>query len=287
MMNALVGLLALSAAQAADAADGQCGALAGAEALLDETRGQVLVIGELHGTNEAPGFAGALACLALTAGESVALGLEMSSDEQAALDAFMDGQGDGPARTDLLAGSFWDGQDGRATEAMARLLEAAQGWRSMGLAIEARALDFGDADADLFEQFGQDGLRDRAMVRNALDAARRVDRVIVLVGNIHARRTAFEFGERRIDTMGTLSEPGDFAFVNTVYGAGEAWNCRMIHGAHRCQSFPAGSDTVSGDPRVLSDAETEAFRTRDAYDHFVFLGPATVSPPVRPKPVDD
>ncbi|MEQ8434385.1 MAG: hypothetical protein RIA71_09095 [Oceanicaulis sp.] len=278
-------LLSTSAfVSAPTAAEAQCGAPPGAAALLAETEGRVLVIGELHGTNEAPALAGSVVCLALSQGERVALGLELSADEQASLDGYMASDGGMTARAALLDDEYWmsEVQDGRRSHAMMRLIETARGWQAAGLPAEVQALDAGEADADLADDPATQ--RDRAMLRRALAARDRADRVIVLVGNVHSRRTAYTFGDQRIETLGTLSAPGDLALLNTLYGAGEAWNCTMPDGQLVCGAREVWPGPVNGDPRVLTPEEAEALSDPSAYDYFVYLGPASVSPPAAGAP---
>lgn len=277
-LSLLISALALMVQAAPDA---DCGAPSGSAALLAQTEGQVLVLGELHGTNEAPGLAGSFVCLALRQGEEVVLGLEMSADDQAAIDTYLASDGGDDARGALLTGSFWtaDTQDGRRSAAMLRLIDAVRDWRDAGLPVDARALDFGEDDVDLYEAHGGETLRDRSMIRQALAAQSGADRVVVLVGNVHSRRTALMIGERRLETMGTLSEPGALALVGTLYGEGEAWNCRRPDGELVCAVHPVGASSVSGAPRVLTPDEVESLSDPAAYDHFIYLGPTTVSPP--------
>jgi hypothetical protein len=277
-LNLLFSALALIAQSDAEA---RCGAPSGSAALLAQTEAQVLVIGELHGTNEAPGLTGSILCLAISQGERVVLGLEMSADHQGAIDAYLASDGGEDARAALLSNDFWtsDAQDGRSSAAIFRLIDGVRGWRDGGLPVEARALDFGEDDHDLLEAHGQKTVRDRSMIRRALGAQVQSDRVVMLVGNVHARRTAFMIGERRLETLGTLSDPGALALVSTLYAGGEAWNCRHIDGELACAAHPVGPSSVTGEPRVLTPDEAEALRNSDAYDHFIYLGPTTASPP--------
>ena len=279
--------LILAAALAAPTdAEARCGAPQGAQALLAETTGQVLVVGELHGTNEAPGFAGALVCLALADDEAVVLALEISADEQYAIDTFLGSDGGAAARDTLLAGGFWssDVQDGRRSEAMLRLIDGVRGWRSAGMPVTAEAVDFGEADFDLYDAHGGETVRDRSMIRRLRAVQARADRVILLVGNVHARRTALEIGERRIETIGTLSEPGEMMLVGTVYGPGEAWNCRRVDGELACRAHLVTGMEIDGPPGVLGAQEVEELSDPNAHDVFVFLGPVSVSPPAAPQP---
>src|SRR6185436_14170191 len=90
------------------------------------------LLGEIHGTCEAPRATLALARQSLPA----RIGLEIDVDEQPRIDAFLrDGD-----RAALLAGPFWtrDFQDGRSSQAMAALLD------------DVRQLRLSGADLDVF-----------------------------------------------------------------------------------------------------------------------------------------
>ena len=92
--------------------------LPGSELVLAGPR--LTLVGELHGTREAPAAMLALAEAASERGP-VRVGLELPVEEQAHLDRFF-GDGD---RAQLLAGDFWSRglRDGRNSEAMADLLD--------------------------------------------------------------------------------------------------------------------------------------------------------------------
>ncbi len=49
----------------------------------------IVLLGELHGTNAAPRFIADLACLGVTRGNRVLIGLEIPDTEQAAIDGFL------------------------------------------------------------------------------------------------------------------------------------------------------------------------------------------------------
>jgi len=261
-----------------------CGAPAGTDALLDETAGRAFVIGELHGTQQAPAFAASAVCLALSRGESVVLGLEMSVFQQERLDAFLASDGGDAARAALLNGSrFWGGdrQDGRRSVSMFALIERARMRRADGAALEVVGLDAGPMTAAEFEAVPRIEHRPRVMTRNTLAAMEQADRVIVLVGSIHARANPLEFRGRIQPTIGSLGGPDLIASIQTLYATGEAWNCRLPEGAQElsCQVHPAGSDSLAGPPRVLSAAERSEVPFSEHYQYAVFLGPATASPP--------
>lgn len=106
----------------------------------------------------------------------------------------------------------------------------------------------------------------------------------MLVGNVHARRSAAQFGDRRIETIGSLAGEGEVISVNTLYGRGESWTCRGdAEGNVNCGAHATGSSEFGGQARLLSPGEYEGVPAfdhyADAYDYFVYLGPASTSLP--------
>jgi len=168
MISLLSILPAVGLALAAQVDETVCNAPVGADILLDETRGQVLLLGEMHGTEQAPKFADAMVCLALARGESVVLGLEQSSMEQERIDTYLASDGSEAARQALFVGSsFWNSRfrDGRSSLAKLELIELSRHRMADGADLSVEALDFGPTDTDLVEA---DFRRDRVMLRNAL-----------------------------------------------------------------------------------------------------------------------
>ena len=117
---ALVALLLLSACGHGERTRGaavECPSIAGVpDALL-------LLFGEMHGSKEAPALIHGLAC-SVSEKQAVAVGLEMPSQDQARLDAFMASDGKADDVDTLLATDFWQqGRDGRSSAAMFQLIE--------------------------------------------------------------------------------------------------------------------------------------------------------------------
>ena len=141
----------------------------------------LLILGELHGTEQAPPVVLATACHAALREGHAWIGLEQPAGDQPQLDAYLAG-GDEAA---LLAGEAWQRpvQDGRNSEAMLALLRRVRELRKQGL-----KLDVVYFDVPLSES-GTRG-RDQQMALN-LEAAREArPRApgVVLVGNVHATR---------------------------------------------------------------------------------------------------
>jgi len=68
---------------------------------------RIVMIGEGHGTNEAPASFLRIVCAALRQGEEVAVGLEQLADQSAYLQNYVDSNGDLYACADLLGSNFW------------------------------------------------------------------------------------------------------------------------------------------------------------------------------------
>src|ERR1051326_1106924 len=87
--------------------------------------GSVLLLGEMHGTEESPAFVDRAACLAHKAGQPVTVALEIPVQEEPLISAYLSSQGGEKDRAALLRGSFWADpyQDGRRSKAMLGLIE--------------------------------------------------------------------------------------------------------------------------------------------------------------------
>lgn len=147
----------------------------------------LLVIGELHGTEETPAFVLSVV-RRLARAQDVALALEIPQQEQARIDAFLASDGGPDARAALLAGTFWQPQDersdGRRSEAGVALLDAIRRERGNN-AIRVVAIDDEGFLAEGTDR--RDGLAARMVdLRDHSDT----EAVVVLLGNYHARRNA-------------------------------------------------------------------------------------------------
>lgn len=264
-------------------ADTACGAMAGAAGLLERAEGRVLLLGERHGTREAPAVAGQLACLALNQGESVVLAMEISAAEQERLDVYIGSDGSMAARRTLFEGSsFWDGEihDGRSSTAWLQLVDAVRIWSGRGSPIRLVAVDRGPDDA------GVPGPqpRDRVMARNLEALHGGESRVIFLSGNIHARRTQMRYGERVLETVGTYMPPDTYYTVNLIGDGGESWVCIGTSMEDvECGPRPLAEIDLSGEPRPLAEEELVAIphlaALLEAYHEIVYLGPVSTAEP--------
>ncbi len=200
--------------------------------------GSVLLLGELHGTAESPAFTGNAACLALAAGRSVTVGLEIWQEEEPRIAAFLASAGAAADRAALLDSPFWRDsyQDGRRSEAMAALLENLRRFRHDGWPVRVALLDR--------QVHGSGQERDRAMAERlrGIVAAAPADLVITLTGNLHARLAKGVPWDKSYENMG-------FLFARALPGVqATALDARSTGGtAWYCQGTAAGSPAAGAD----------------------------------------
>jgi hypothetical protein len=191
---------------------------------------RIVVIGELHGTNEMPALAGELLRLHAEARRPAMLALEIHVDEQERIDAFLGSPGAAADRATLLDGPFWtvppERNDGRRSVATLALLEEVRALRAGGADVSVVAIDAAIAGE------GPDRRNERmAETLRAAVGAEKERAFVVLIGNYHARRAPPElvFGlppgvVPPVPTMGHLTDLSMLR-VNVGAQAGEFWAC--------------------------------------------------------------
>jgi hypothetical protein len=201
-----------------------CRSVSGLSALLK--RGNILLFGELHGTQEVPAFIADVVCIAAKKRAPVILGLEIPSEEQAAIDRFLDSGGGPAAEARLTEGAFWHPklQDGRPSVAMLHLIEQVRALRASGYKVRIVAYDSKPGTPS------QE--RDRVMAQNLTAVAGREpgNLLVVLSGNVHNRLTRGVSWSNEYEPMGYLLtksiSSSRIVSLNMSHAGGEAWGCR-------------------------------------------------------------
>jgi hypothetical protein len=244
-----------------------CGApVRGLELLRDD---QLVLVGEMHGTEESPAFVARLLC-ERDERPSV-LGLEIPASEQAALDAFLASDGEAPALRALVASPHWQRasqeQDGRSSLAMLALVETVRRARMAGRSIAVVAFDVEPGTGDD---------RDRRMAQNqmAARAAHPGAALIALTGNIHARTAKGTPWDPDLVPMGAHLRIADAPVrsLDVVHAGGSAWVC-MMGGTCGAAELP-GKDRG---PTPFVEAVTD----RPGFDAVYYVGALTASPPAK------
>jgi hypothetical protein len=234
--------------------------LAAAERIAALASGDVLIVGETHGTTEIPPIFGSVVCaVAGRHAGRVIVGLELSPD---ALDSARVAAGEDSVdtrRATLDASPFWhNARDGRTSEAMFRLVRHLVALEEAG-EIVLVGFDHRITGTEPFAQLAFAGI--------AAEAARQRDghgdRFVLLTGNGHAQfgtdpaslGTPFADGGYRVDVVGL------------DHDAGTAWVCSR----GSCGPRPAG-----GFQGCRSDL---APRLAERTVHTLCIGDVTPSPP--------
>ena len=255
-----------------------------------------VVFGELHGTVEAPQMVARLVCALASRGERILLAVEHDASNNARLqDAW-----DLPERAfsaALLEVDFRDRQDGVASEAMFLLLAEAHSLKEQGSAIELVAFNgfSGEPQRESFANLGDIGAKEAASADNIARAAsdNHFDRVLVLVGERHARTDFVEMAGERYEPMARrLQRSGKTVSLAMRYDNGTSWSCLLKPEIKPAPGVSITSDDVEcGLHRAKGNAQfdrasfIEVFEPAgspqtESYNGYFWLGPITGSPPI-------
>lgn len=241
----------------------------GTPALLDRPE-RVIIIGELHGTEQAPRAVGEIACAAADQGP-VVVALELEDTLQPTLDAFISRLDEASALATLSDTSLMNRarQDGRTSKALLALLQRVRMLKASGRDISLHlfqpSMTRGQELDQAWYELNMGQLLSEAR-QNRPDA-----RVIGLVGNIHARKTPLaRYPDIGIPATGHLPTRETLS-LRVAQQGGFAWNC----GRDACGVKPSfASDDGQMNGVVLTPVED------GAYDGLLALGPSTASPPI-------
>lgn len=257
-----------------------------------------VVFGELHGTNEAPAFVENLICAEAERGQRVLLAVEHSSWQNAAWQDAWSLPHD--AFRQALPGLGWrKREDGVASEAMWRLVLAAHALKDSGAAIDIVAFNGArdDAQRTRFRELPGQGPHEAAQAENIAEAAGRkpYDRVIVLVGNLHAENAPLSIGGPEFEPMAVrLRRYGSVVSLGMRHAGGESWSCqlppetklapgqRVTDDMIECAAFRGGAEGASdkGSHIAVDDLSDPQLSRR--FDGIFWVGPITASPPAFP-----
>jgi hypothetical protein len=245
--------------------DETCRPIPGAQQTVSDSAVRWLIVGEQHGTNETPTAFADLVCAA-SGSREVVVAVEQPEREQDAINAFMISDGGSEAQTVFLRSTIWQNQfkDGRSSQAMFRLFQTLRDMRAGGRIQTVVAFQpTRRSSPDQYEQAMAERLK-AAAYRNAL--------VVVLVGNVHAMRTAVSFGGPSYLPMAGLLPRSETVTIDARPDGGVQWACLSLSAC--------GPKTMTP-PRVPHMREFTIKGPSEApYSGVLYLGvPATASPP--------
>jgi hypothetical protein len=185
-------------------------------------RGGVMMLGELHGTQEVPRFVAQSACQVASSGMPMTVGLELPVENQQRVHNFLRSAGTDDDWLKLMEAPFWRSPfpDGRSSEGMANLLEQLRRLRAQGLDVDAFVFDHPQA---------QGQARENAMAATVLSYVRKGPQrfFMVVSGNIHPRTVQGLPWDKKYKPMGMLiaKEVDDTVSLDMAYNSGTAWIC--------------------------------------------------------------
>ncbi|MBD9369895.1 calcium-binding protein [Xanthomonas sp. XNM01] len=213
-------------------------------AALGERR--LLLVDELHGTQEAPRLVAAVV-ERLSAAGAVTLGMEIMAEdaETAAIARYLDSAGSAADRAALAATPFWgiasERNDGRRTEDLIDLVDAVRRLRAQGRDVTVVPFD---AVLATWRRGGSEAREEEMALRlRAAADAMPQGRVVALTGNLHAMHRKRDPAQSGLpEPIGARLRDLEPFSVNVSASDGEAWNCR----AGSCGRYPARSRDAHG-----------------------------------------
>jgi hypothetical protein len=197
-----------------------------------------LIFGEMHGTAEGPKYFAEITCEAAKTGP-LTVGIEFPDSLQPDLDAFFDSSGD-EAATNAFRTAFqrFDYGDGRGSIAMLHMIERLQKLKAEGAPIRVAAFilpEVYDPNETDLTQTPYEKQMAKGIVAAAGD-----QRIVVLVGNIHALRTPFD----DFKPMAMHLPAEETLSLNLVSSGGEAWNCMDECGSNPMRAIREGPPQI-------------------------------------------
>lgn len=178
----------------------------------------VIMLGELHGTEQAPRFVGDLACALAARGLPVTVALELPIESSGELGRLVTDDRPNAGDWQALFGGVW--QDGRRSTAIAELVERLAAMRHSGANIDVASYAPDSAPAQE---------RDEGMSRALAALAGKGRVLVVLSGNLHNRLRAGTAISAQYRPAGfglaKLIAPDRIISLDIGYDAGTAWLC--------------------------------------------------------------
>lgn len=243
---------------------------------------RLLIVGELHGSNESPGLVATLVRDATARHHAVRVGLEMPATEQTALQNYIRSQGSAADRSALLDTPFWRSRDGRSSTAMFRLIDSVRSLRAAGSDVDLFAMEPAYPDQASVEKLG--GIRlikETGMVgaiNHALAANKMKPLVVTLMGNYHSRYPGQFSGAPQKSVTEQLAAARPVVLFPWARQQ-SAWNCQDgVCGVHtNNQSGPNVPKGVLPQLQLVRDMPNGPLIVRLWMSRFTASPPATLN----------
>jgi len=261
-----------------------CSAIDNIGVVINEGSPKFIVFGEIHGNNQSPEFVKDVLCHSIKKGLRVTLALEYPDTEKADINKFLEDASE-QAETVFLQSKIWTNTftDGRSSQAMLDLFKQVKLYKQMGFDVdilpfihyltdEEKTLDMTRAEySQIYEE---------RMAANILTATG--DKILVLVGNYHAKRGWAKSGEVQYQHMAEHIPKDESLLLNAHSYRGAAWNCRGPT-EDDCKAWRSGHRPHDVEPItsiVDRDWSIQLFNAElGGYDGAYVIGSVTASSP--------
>ncbi|MBZ4332108.1 hypothetical protein NR800_32845 [Corallococcus interemptor] len=236
--------------------------------------GGVLLLGELHGTQEVPRFIAQSVCQLVTVGMPVTVGLELPVENEERITAFLQSQGGEVDWLKLMEAPFWRSPypDGRGSEAVANMLEQLRQLRAQGLDVAVFVYDH----PKLSGQQREDALT-KTVLAQVKSKPERFH--LVVSGNIHPRTAKGLPWDKQYKPMGYLlkAELDDVTALDMAYDSGTAWICAANPRSNKLDCGVKEAKGKDNGDRVFVHRWNSA--NSDGYHGVFYVGHVTASEP--------
>ena len=240
--------------------------------------GQVVLIGEWHGTNEFPDLVGHLATRCCRLGHSVTIAIEVACSEQRPITEFV--AADSPG-TEFLDGPWWhrseEFQDGRSSQAVARLIHTAARLKGEGNDVFVAAVDgpwvAPGSPVDPLSLHLVEIPRDQVMAKFLLETMDERPRATTffLGGHDHARVTPLIGNAQPAGRYVHMWHPKAISLLGR-FSEGTAWTLDS-------QRKQGGIRAVTGDASLNAEAIWSPKPGEDGHHGYVHVGTVSASEP--------
>ncbi len=248
-----------------------CQKISGSDNILGRPTLRWIVLGEMHGTAEAPNAFGDLVCLA-SLSKPVNVAIEQSASDQAAINEYIGSDGGLEAKLRFLRSGMWNNpmKDGRSSEAYLRLFERLRELRTTGQVSSVVA--FQPIYTPGPTGFSQSDY-ENALAATLITKSPRDNLTLVLVGNIHAMRASPAWAQPSYLPMAGYLPTDTTVSLDTRWNGGSYWACTTEKDCGpKIVAPPAVEDVRQITMNLPGETFTGVFR----------LGvPITASPPQR------
>ncbi|RKH59465.1 hypothetical protein [Corallococcus aberystwythensis] len=236
--------------------------------------GGVVLLGEMHGTQEVPRFIAQSVCQLVTSGMPVTVGLELPVENEERVTTFLQSPSGEVDWLKLMEAPFWRSPypDGRGSEAVANMLEQLRQLRAQGLDVAVFVYDH----PKLSGQKREDALTQTVLAQVKV-APQRFH--LVVSGNVHPRTAKGLPWDKQYRPMGYLlkDQLDDVTALDMAYNSGTAWICAADKQSSKLDCGVKEAKGKDNGDRFF--VHTWASANQDGYHGVFYVGHVTASEP--------